>query len=71
MEQSGWYSKYKIEHVDGSPIDPGAIYFVLRLDTDQFARKAALAYANSCLDFQLGADICQIVDELELEDRNE
>lgn len=29
------------------PVDPEAIYFVLRLDEDPHARKAALSYADS------------------------
>jgi hypothetical protein len=38
--------KYVISKADGSPVDPGARYLVLRLDTDPFARKAAEAYAE-------------------------
>lgn len=29
------------------PVDPAAVYFVLRLDEDPHARAAAIAYANS------------------------
>lgn len=43
----GWYTKYLIRKTDGSPVDPEAVYFLLRLDTDPHARVAALAYANS------------------------
>ncbi|HDZ37102.1 MAG TPA: hypothetical protein ENH62_02240 [Marinobacter sp.] len=39
--------KYRVEKVDGSPIDPKAVYFVMRVDTDIHARKAILAYAES------------------------
>jgi hypothetical protein len=39
--------KYKIEKVDGSPVDPNAMYFVLRIDTDYHARVALRAYARS------------------------
>jgi len=39
------YSKYKIQKMNGKPIDPNAQYFVLRLDTDPAARAAMLAYA--------------------------
>jgi hypothetical protein len=55
----GLYIKYKIEKVIGikkdgelvtCPIDPEADYFVLRLDKDAHARKAALAYAESIMD---------------------
>jgi len=43
----GWKLKYLIHKADGSEVDPKAEYFVLRLDKDQHARKAALAYAES------------------------
>jgi len=43
----GWFLKYIIRKADGTPIDPNADYFVLRLDKDEHARKAALAYADS------------------------
>jgi hypothetical protein len=46
-KQRGWYLKYIIEKADGSPVDPNADYFILRLDTDPAARKAALAYAEA------------------------
>ena len=41
----GLYSKYIIRKADGSPVDPKACYLVLRLDTDEDARAAALLYA--------------------------
>lgn len=44
----GLYGKYTIGKVDGSPVDPQADYFVLRLDTDTNARVAALTYADAC-----------------------
>jgi len=42
------YGKYLIDKADGTPTDPHAAYFVLRLDTDPAARAAALAYADAC-----------------------
>lgn len=42
------YNKYVIEKRDGSPIDPKAQYFVMRLDTDICARIAARIYAECC-----------------------
>lgn len=47
-ERKGLYGKYRIEKADGSPVDPKAIYFTLRLDTDQHARAAIRAYIESC-----------------------
>jgi len=41
------FPKYFISKVNGNPIDPEAEYFVLRLDTDPHARKAAVTYAQS------------------------
>ena len=32
--------------LEGKPVDPEAVYFVLRLDTDPIARKAARTYAK-------------------------
>lgn len=40
-------SQYIVSKTDGTPVDPNAKYFVLRLDTDIHARKAAVAYAGS------------------------
>ncbi len=42
----GYFGKYKIEKADGTPIDPNADYFVLRLDTDPDARAALRLYAK-------------------------
>ena len=47
-ELKGIFGKYRIEKTDGSPTDPHAIYFTLRLDTDPFARKAMVTYALAC-----------------------
>ena len=40
------YEKYEVSKRDASPVDPQAVYFVLRLDTDLCARCAALHYAE-------------------------
>jgi len=40
-------SKYIISKDDGSEVDPEAWYFVLRVDKDPHAQKAAIAYAQS------------------------
>ena len=41
------YDKYQITKSDGTPTDPSAVYFVLRLDTDKHARIALRSYARS------------------------
>ena len=51
-EPNGLYGKYKIEKADGSPVDPKAVYFTLRLDTDRHARAAIRAYVVSCREEQ-------------------
>lgn len=43
----GLHRKYIITKADGSPVDPEADYFVLRLDTDPTARHAARTYARN------------------------
>lgn len=43
----GYYNKYIIKKADGSPVDSNADYFVLRMDTDLYARKALRTYADS------------------------
>jgi hypothetical protein len=43
--REGLYGKYCISKADGSPVDPNADYFVLRLDTDPVARRAAREYS--------------------------
>jgi alkanesulfonate monooxygenase SsuD/methylene tetrahydromethanopterin reductase-like flavin-dependent oxidoreductase (luciferase family) len=42
---SNLFNKYRVEKQDGSPVDPKAQYFVLRIDTDPVARYAVYAYA--------------------------
>jgi hypothetical protein len=52
--KSGLYGKYIIQKADGSPVDPEADYFILRLDADPVARIAALEYAIRTDDQKLG-----------------
>jgi hypothetical protein len=62
----GLYRKYIIQKADGSPVDPTAEYFVLRLDVNgkdpqhiRACRTAVLAYASKIADHlpQLAADL--------------
>jgi len=64
---AGLYQKYIITKSDGTPVDPNAQYFVLRLDTDSHARQAALAYARSIGTFnkKLAIDLLLWVTEIE------
>ena len=48
MNKKGLYGKYEIRKTDGSPVDPKAVYFTLRLDTDPYARAAIRAYIEAC-----------------------
>jgi hypothetical protein len=43
----GLYQKYDVKKTDGTPVDPNAEYFVLRVDKDPHARKAVRVYASS------------------------
>jgi len=45
-EPRGLYNKYIVQRADGTPTDSNAQYFVLRLDTDHWARQAARYYAR-------------------------
>ena len=42
----GLYKKYIIAKSSGESIDPAAQYFVLRIDTDVWARRALRCYAR-------------------------
>jgi len=66
----GLYGKYRIEKGDGTPVDPRAIYFTLRLDTDRFARVAVRAYVAACRDEQpeLARDLERVLRDVEGED---
>lgn len=57
----GFHKKYNITKVDGTPVDPDAIYLVLRLDGKdgpriQSARAGARAYADELLRSNAGLD---------------
>lgn len=43
--REGLFGKYIIRKSDGHPVDPEADYFVMRLDTDPVARRAAREYS--------------------------
>lgn len=40
------YNKYVVSKTNREPIDKNAQYFVLRVDTDNCAKKALLVYAD-------------------------
>ena len=44
-KKRGLYQKYLVAKAEGDT-DPNAVYFVLRLDTDESARIAALTYST-------------------------
>lgn len=70
LDKQGIYNKYTITKTDGSPVDPNAQYFVLRLDTDENARLAVINYAmnvkheNPVLADQLMAWVSEILTDL-------
>lgn len=54
---AGLFNKYKIEKTDGSPTDPDAQCFVLRIDTDDAAQHALYEYADASNDKVLRMDL--------------
>jgi len=67
MEKKGLYGKYRIEKSNGEPVDPGAMYFTLRIDTDKHAREAIRAYIESCREEnpELAGDLERLMKEVE------
>lgn len=65
------FDKYIVQKSDGSPINPNAQYFVLRIDTDPAARKAALRYSSyiSQTDPDFADEIFQWVMQFENQDK--
>lgn len=63
MSATGLYDKYDIKKKDGTPVDDDAVYFVLRLDTDPHARRAAEIYAAHCREDnpELAQDLLDLV----------
>lgn len=62
----GLFSKYTVTKTDGSPVDPNAKYFVLRLDKDPAAIEALLTYADQCDDLALAEDLLQTLEQYEI-----
>jgi hypothetical protein len=62
-QEKGLYQKYVVTKADGLPVDPNAVYFVLRLDTKDFygyaSRNAIRLYAKLIkrINPQLASDI--------------
>jgi hypothetical protein len=66
-DKPGLYGKYIVKKANGEPTDPGAQYFVLRIDSDPHARQAIRAYAQSIKDDNptLAADLLRWSDAWE------
>lgn len=66
-EKKGLYGKYVIQKTDGSPVDPHAVYFTLRIDKDRHARVAIRAYIESCREEnpELARDLERVLRRLE------
>lgn len=65
LDQQYVYMKYTIGKSDGSPVDPEACYFVLRLDADDVAREAMRVYAKKCSNKKLANSILRCLDWLD------
>lgn len=63
----GLFEKYVVSKADGSEVDPEAMYFVLRVDTDPAARAAAMAYADACAPVNgiLARDLRDLIETIE------
>lgn len=46
-KKGGLKDKYEVRKTNGKPVDPEAWYFLLRVDHDIHAQKAAMCYADS------------------------
>ena len=66
MDKKGLYGKYIIQKANGEAIDPKAVYFTLRIDTDPHARAAIRAYIESCREEQpeLARDLERVLREV-------
>lgn len=62
----GYYSKYTVTKRDGSPVEPEAVYFVLRVDTDPAARAALMQYAHKTPNRDLAGDLYRLLENLPL-----
>jgi hypothetical protein len=66
--EGGYDRKYIIQKADGSPVDPKAEYFVLRIDKDPYALAAFIHYALSIIPVnpQLSEDMFKLAIEYKL-----
>lgn len=76
--RGGLHRRYSVEHADGSPTDPRATYFVLRLDRycddhDHLhaCREAARAYGLQRPGNRIGEELIALIDELDRQEANE
>lgn len=70
MSNKGLYKKYIVQKADGTEIDKNADYFVLRLDTDEAARKALIEYAKYTNNNNLVRDILKHISKYDKDNNN-
>ena len=61
--QQGLFGKYELKKSDGEPIDPDAVYFILRIDNDTDALHAAMQWAINKSNWPLFNDLRKGYDE--------
>lgn len=68
-KNAGLFQKYTVTKTDGTPVDPQAVYFVLRLDTDSSARTVTMIYSGLIRreNPKLSKDIRELLEQIEKE----
>ena len=68
---AGLHQRYKVERTDGTPIDPNAVFFVLRLDNGgksslhaSAGRAAAKEWARVVIEDDINGDLLKVAMDL-------
>lgn len=64
-KDKGLYLKYKIEHMDGTPVDSDGQYFVLKLNSEDLAHREASREAAKCYSAEVRHSMPSLADDLE------
>ncbi len=66
MNPDGFHARYRVTKADGTPCDPGAIYFVMRLDNNGSDLKHIKACRAGIIKYcdEMDGHLPQLCDEL-------